>query len=128
MPWPFQQSFCMASFYHFFVNDAEGIIGTTLRNMVDSIPGLRYGLSDKQFALLVVSSFMHTVAVLQMPYFFGPTFNPFSPITTILIKVLRMESYYGVSAAGNKAALQDAESSTASKKKKKKNGNKEKTN
>eukprot|EP00816_Leptocylindrus_hargravesii_P007282 CAMPEP_0196804554 /NCGR_PEP_ID=MMETSP1362-20130617/4171_1 /TAXON_ID=163516 /ORGANISM="Leptocylindrus danicus, Strain CCMP1856" /LENGTH=311 /DNA_ID=CAMNT_0042176923 /DNA_START=28 /DNA_END=963 /DNA_ORIENTATION=- len=133
MPWPFQQGICMASFYHFFVNDAEGIIGTTLRSMVDSVPGLRFGLSDKKFALLVLSTFMHTVAVLQMPYFLGPTFNPLNPITTILCKVFFMEKYYGVDSGSAKsksvsAAVPQDAGEASKKKKKKKNGNKEKTN
>jgi hypothetical protein len=36
------------------------------------------GLDDRTFAVVVVSSFMQVMYILQLPEFFGPMFSPFS--------------------------------------------------
>lgn len=128
MPFPFQQTLFTASFYHFYVHDKSGIIGTTLRSLVDLIPGITFGLDEKKFGLLVVSTIMHTHAILKMPQFIGPSFDLFEPITFILTKVLRLNSYYGVKAeAPVSKPKPTSESGKPQTKKKKKNG-KVKTN
>eukprot|EP00957_Ditylum_brightwellii_P188322 14337511-Ditylum_brightwellii.AAC.1 len=47
MPWPFQNGFVCATFYHFFVHDQIGFIGVHLRNAINLIPGIKGGLDDK---------------------------------------------------------------------------------
>lgn len=95
MPFPFQQSLFTATFYHFYVHDQTGVIGTTIRSAIGSVPGLTLGLSEKDFGLFVVSFIMHANAILKMPEFFGPSFNPFGPIANILTKIFQMNNYYG---------------------------------
>lgn len=67
--------FC-ATFYHFFVHDLTGPVGSWLRR---SIPdAIRFGLTDDVFAAVVVSFFMQLTGFLQMTRFYGPDFSPFS--------------------------------------------------
>jgi hypothetical protein len=78
--------FC-GTFYHFYVHDTTGIIGTTLRNylqpLASSVLELLGWYDDSQsknnevFATVMVSLFMQIVAILQMPIYYGPTFSPF---------------------------------------------------
>lgn len=93
MPWPVQNGLFCASFYHFYVNDQEGIIGVTLREYIDVIcdflkeqitslfPQLvgviDPALSEQKFAVIVISAFMHVTGVLHLPYFLGSSFSPF---------------------------------------------------
>jgi hypothetical protein len=65
-----------ATFYHFFVHDKTGVLGTTLREAIPS--SWRLGLSEETFAAVVVSLFMQITGILQMPIVFGPDFSPFS--------------------------------------------------
>lgn len=86
MPWPIQNGIFCASFYHFYVHDETGIVGTTLRQLCMPIVKV-LGLKDEAvFAGLVVSSFMQITGILQLPYFLGPQFSPFG--TTILTPLL----------------------------------------
>jgi hypothetical protein len=75
MPWPFQNGLFCASFYHFFVHDKTGIVGTTLRRFINSPEIL--GLDDRTFAVVFVSLFMQIMGILQIPAFLGPSFSPF---------------------------------------------------
>jgi hypothetical protein len=77
MPWPFQNGLFCATFYHFYVNDGDGLIGNSLRTLVRLIPGVQMGLDDQTFAVVIVSAFMQTCGILQMPELFGPSFSPF---------------------------------------------------
>mmetsp|Transcript_32943 Transcript_32943/g.38136 ORF Transcript_32943/g.38136 Transcript_32943/m.38136 type:complete len:326 (+) Transcript_32943:44-1021(+) len=96
MPWPIQNGIFCATLYHFYVNDQTGVIGVALRENIANacdllknhittlVPDLEkaFGssLSEQQFAFIAVSAFMHVTAVLQLPYFFGSSFNPFVSI------------------------------------------------
>jgi hypothetical protein len=75
MPWPFQNGLFCASFYHFFVHDKTGIVGTTLRQFIN-LP-VMLGLDDRTFAMVFVSLFMQIMGILQIPAFLGPSFSPF---------------------------------------------------
>jgi len=75
MPWPFQNGLFCGSFFHFFVHDKTGIVGTTLRRFVVLPTAL--GLDDKTFAAVFVSLFMQIMGILQIPAFLGPSFSPF---------------------------------------------------
>ena len=66
--------FC-ASFYHFFVHDQTGPIGTILRAFFPE--AIRMGLDEATFAAVLVSLFMQIMGLLQMPDFLGPSFSPF---------------------------------------------------
>lgn len=78
MPWPFQNGFFCATFYHFFVHDVEGIIGITLREMLEG-GAKSLGMDNRTFAMCLVSGFMNVMGILQLPRFFGPKFTPFNP-------------------------------------------------
>lgn len=77
MPWPFQNGIFCATFYHFYANDKNGIIGVTLRNMIpsSSFPLVR---DDETFAACMVSAFMQIMGLLQLPILLGPSFSPFT--------------------------------------------------
>jgi len=66
--------FC-AGFYHFYVNDKTGFVGTTLRRTILLADWI--GLDDKTFATTFVSLFMQVMGILQIPAFLGPHFSPF---------------------------------------------------
>lgn len=119
----------VATFYHFFVHDTEGIVGTTLRKFVLPLAQL-LGLEDKAFAFCVVSGFMQVMGVLQMPEFLGPSFTPFgSAILTPFFdpSTWTVGKYEGAYAQQQKEKAQQdavaraaAGAAAASKKKKKK--------
>ncbi|GAX25268.1 hypothetical protein FisN_5Lh352 [Fistulifera solaris] len=75
MPWPVQNGLFCATFYHFFVHDSSGPVGTFLRT---SIPARQFGLKDVEFASCVVTYFMQLVGILQLPEFLGPSWSPFN--------------------------------------------------
>ena len=78
--------FC-GTFYHFYVHDTTGIVGSTLRHYLEPLASLMLQVlgwnDDSQsknhevFATVMVSLFMQIVAILQMPICYGPTFSPF---------------------------------------------------
>mmetsp|Transcript_15935 Transcript_15935/g.18153 ORF Transcript_15935/g.18153 Transcript_15935/m.18153 type:complete len:292 (-) Transcript_15935:59-934(-) len=113
MPLPFQNSLFLASFYHFIVNDKDGPIGEFLRTIIN---GFKFGLDDKLFAVLFVNFFMQTWAILQMPDFLGPTFNPFNYVLSLTerrgVKKKAMQS--------NKTVSPSLKNNSKKKKKKKK--------
>jgi len=81
MPFPVQNGLFVTSLYHFVSHDS-GPIGESLRTGIDLLPSaLTMGLSNTKFAIVVVSLFMQINGILQMPDFFGPSFNPFIVIT-----------------------------------------------
>lgn len=71
----------VCSFYHFFVNDKEGIIGNLLRNNMP-IAKIFDDMDEKTFACCFVGLFMQVTGILQMPEFLGPSFTPFEPAIT----------------------------------------------
>jgi hypothetical protein len=82
MPWPFQNGFFCASLFLFVVHD-QGFIGETLREAIDTIPGIKAGFDDKKFAIIFVSAFMQITGILRMPEFFGPSFSPFNILQNV---------------------------------------------
>lgn len=81
MPFPFQNGLFCTSLYHFVSHD-KGPIGDYLRMILDLLPSeLTLGLSNRNFTIVVLSLFMQINGILQMPEFFGPSFNPFNIIT-----------------------------------------------
>jgi len=121
MPFPFMQTLFTATFYHFYVHDQTGIIGNSLRAAFDLIPGLTFGLEGKKFGLLVISFIMHTNAVLKMPQFVGPSFDPFKPVTITLTSILRMDTYYGVKDEAPTTTIKNVTETKTNQKKKKTN-------
>lgn len=99
MPWPIQNGLITASFYHFYVNDHAGVVGRTLRHLVDPI-AIMLGFDNVStdpaarvaFGACTVSLFMQLMGVLQMPQFLGPNFSPF---TTPFAKASREGSSSG---------------------------------
>lgn len=77
MPWPFQVGLFGSSFYHFLIHDSTGFIGVSLRQILDLVPGIKMGLDDKTFAVVVVSSFLQITGLLQLPFALGASFSPF---------------------------------------------------
>ena len=76
MPWAFQNGVFCAGFYHFYVHDETGPIGTLLRSF--NLPQKALGIEDnKVFAMAFISLFMQVIGLLQLPEFLGPTFTPF---------------------------------------------------
>ena len=80
IPLPFQNGLFLTTIYHFIVHDIEGPIGAALRSVVQPIS---MGLGPQEFAALFVSVFMQSWAIMQMPEFFGPSFNPFNAFLSI---------------------------------------------
>jgi len=79
MPWNFQKGLFCSAFYHFYSHDATGVIGTHLRQLINTyVPNIKLGLDDRVFPIVFISAFMHTTALLQLPHFLGPAFSPFS--------------------------------------------------
>jgi hypothetical protein len=76
-PWPFQNGIFIGTFYHLFSNDAEGILGTTLRGAFKSIGdgALLFGLDETTYAHVVTAGFMQISSLMMMPDFLGPQFN-----------------------------------------------------
>ena len=66
----------LATFYHFYVNDREGPVGTALRGAIGPLVE-PLGLDDDTFATAFVSLFMQVMGILQLPEFLGPSFTPF---------------------------------------------------
>jgi hypothetical protein len=120
MPWPFQNGLFCASFYHFFVHDKTGIVGTTLRQFI-YLPEM-LDLDDRTFAAVFVALFMQVMGILQIPAFLGPSFSPFG------VKVLspfRDSATWTVGKTESEWSKNKQKAKKASKKKKK-NGDKEK--
>eukprot|EP00558_Chaetoceros_sp_UNC1202_P003332 CAMPEP_0197243428 /NCGR_PEP_ID=MMETSP1429-20130617/8883_1 /TAXON_ID=49237 /ORGANISM="Chaetoceros sp., Strain UNC1202" /LENGTH=141 /DNA_ID=CAMNT_0042703653 /DNA_START=9 /DNA_END=434 /DNA_ORIENTATION=+ len=77
MPLTYQNGLLIASSFHLVAND-QGPIGTSLRVAINALP-----LGDTDAVLFVSamgSLFMQLTAILQMPDFLGPSFNPFNII------------------------------------------------
>lgn len=69
--------FC-ATFYHFYANDKTGLIGTSIRNLMNLIPASKFiNLSDEIFAACAVAMFMQVMGIIQLQF---PNFSPFSAI------------------------------------------------
>jgi hypothetical protein len=122
MPLPFQNGLFIASLYHFIVNDQEGPIGGYLRSALEPVI-LALGLTHENFAILFASVFMQTWAILQLPEFIGPTFNPFS---CVLSKVKSQRKKTASSTLSTTGKV--VESSSPKKKKKKKKSKPKKKN
>jgi hypothetical protein len=75
MPFIVQNGLLVATSYHFVAND-QGPIGEFVRGILGNLP-----FEDMKPALFVSvmgSLFMQITAILQMPDFFGASFNPFT--------------------------------------------------
>jgi len=77
VPFAFQNGFVLGTFYHLYVNDTSGILGTTLRKAIKAIGNgiLVFGLDDKTFPHVVMAGFMQVAGILMLPDFFGPSFS-----------------------------------------------------
>jgi len=114
MPLPFQNGIFCASIYHFVAND-DGPIGEFMRSLVPiEVIG---DLSHKTCAILFISLFMQAYAILQLPEFAGPSFNPFNIIN--FQKFWKRSNTKSIEALGNAT-------NQKKKKKKTKNGTKPK--
>jgi len=89
IPWPFQNGFFCATFYHFYVNDKTGFVGVTLRKIIGDLPSKLLGLDDAIFPVVTVSVFMHAVSLLQLPLLFGPSFSPFNKGPDVISRISR---------------------------------------
>ena len=115
---------CMGFFYNMYTHDREGIIGTTMRSVIQST-GIQGTMDDKLFATIVVTGFMQIAAFLMLPEICGPTFSLVLLPKKLLVNLLTSSSSPKVKkppivnkpANGNVAAT-----------KRKKNRNKKKTN
>ena len=122
--------FC-APFFHLYAHDKVGFAGVWLRTAMSPFHGLLPDLDDKTFAILIVSSFMQVVTILQMPAFLGTSFNPFTMISELVSTPFAGISSKTTSTTANMAKRTVAErgngpsgpsSSEKSEKKKKKRG------
>lgn len=86
MPWPFQTGLACATFYHFYVHDETGFIGINLRHcfhlVFDDFLKMTSldALDRKTLAMVLISAFQQIMAILQLPYFLGPTASPFNAV------------------------------------------------
>lgn len=78
--------FC-CTWYHFFVHDVDGPIGTFLRRLVPSL--IMGGLDDATFGVVVVGGFMQICGLLQMPMLLGPSFSPFTASIALCKKLFQ---------------------------------------
>ncbi|CAJ1960971.1 unnamed protein product [Cylindrotheca closterium] len=80
IPWPFQNAFFIGTWFHLFVHDVEGPIGSTLRETVYTFVDPRtLGLPDmdnRAFGILVMNVFMQVTGIIMLPIFLGPAFSP----------------------------------------------------
>lgn len=74
------------------------------------VHGLFPDMDDKTFAILVVSSFMQVVTILQMPAFLGASFNPFTMIGELIATPFVAPSPKATSVAASIAKRTVAES------------------
>lgn len=81
MPYAFQNGLFFATFYHFYVNDRHGFIGRYLRRCIANAPKSFLDLNETTFPIVLISGFMQVVAILQLPIFLGPSFNPFTLVS-----------------------------------------------
>jgi hypothetical protein len=76
MPFPIQNGSIIGFLYQLYANDKEGVMGNTLRSMVQPT-GIQGSMDDKTFATFCASLFMIVSGVLMLPEFFGGAWNPF---------------------------------------------------
>lgn len=115
MPLPFQNGLFVSSIYLFLVLDTEGQIGVFLRNILQPFT---MGFSYQEIAILVVSFFMQSWAILQMPEFLGPSFNPFNALQSISKKTPKVDVTF-TSVSKDNGGQQTKQKKNNSKKKKK---------
>jgi len=93
----FQYSFVLATFYHLYANDTNGVLGNALRVPFSfvSLPGF---LSDKDFASCAVTAFMVVWGCLKLPGLLGPNLDPLKVPSEFLM------SLTGIGEANNRKA------------------------
>jgi hypothetical protein len=98
--------FCSA-FYHFFVHDRTGPIGSLLRRTVYSLPFVQdeMDIDNETFALIAVSVFMQVIGILRMPHFLGPTFSPLAAFVALLEPIVKNTVWIKVVPAANRMSL-----------------------
>jgi len=123
VPWAFQNGMFCAAYYNFYVNDQEGFIGEWLRWVVGHLPIAELGLDDRTVAIVFVSSFMHIMGLLRLPYFFGPTFSPFTFLSDALTgrTAKRAALSKGAKVASSNGSSADKHTANSKGKNKKKN-------
>jgi hypothetical protein len=62
--------------YQIYANDKLGVMGTTLRSIVQST-GIQGNMDDTTFATFWASLFVIASGVLMLPEFLGASWNPF---------------------------------------------------
>lgn len=77
----------MGLFYQLYANDKVGILGVTLRSVVQGT-GIQGGFSDQVFACLVVSIFMQATGILMLPEFLGPSWSPFMGLVKYVTSIV----------------------------------------
>ncbi|GMI26387.1 hypothetical protein TeGR_g10041, partial [Tetraparma gracilis] len=79
-PWNFQNGWLCAGFHHLLCNDA-GPLGAALRAAVGAVPGAgafrAWCGGDREMAQALISLFMVSVGIAQLPMCFGPGWRPF---------------------------------------------------
>lgn len=120
MPFVVQNGLLVATSYHFVAND-QGPIGEYLRGALGYLP---LGEMDPAlFVSIMGSLFMQLTAILQMPEFLGPSFNPFTFLLTPLFASTKSPtkvSTRDISSSTNKTQ-NGLDGSSAAQKKKNKN-------
>lgn len=115
MPLPFKNGLFVSSFYHVLAND-DGPIGDYMRTILQP---LTMGLSFDQFAVVVGSLFMQVWAILQMPEFLGPSFDPFNVFYNNRLTIVSAVQIELTSASTEAASIQnDGDGKTKNKPKK----------
>ena len=114
MPYIVQNGLLVASTYHFVAND-QGPIGEFLRDIIGMLP---VKMDPVLLVTLAGSLFMQISAILQMPEFFGASFNPFdvllAPINALSPPNRKVQKTVQVK---SKTAPESASSQTKSQKK-----------
>lgn len=84
----FQYSFVLGAFYHIYANDEDGFIGVTLRSAVsNAVEKIDVFEDDRDAAKCAVSLFMVIFGCMKLPSFIGPTFDPLSFPSKLLLTV-----------------------------------------
>mmetsp|Transcript_4814 Transcript_4814/g.7109 ORF Transcript_4814/g.7109 Transcript_4814/m.7109 type:complete len:305 (+) Transcript_4814:118-1032(+) len=128
MPLPFQNGLFIASLYHFTINDKDGPIGVLLRSALEPVFA-SFGLSHQEAITVFASLFMQTWAILKMPDFIGPSFDPFgflSIATHILSREVKRPVKVNLEISASANNSQATNNSEKKKKRKKKNNSKKK--
>jgi hypothetical protein len=91
--------------YQIYANDKDGIMGRTLRHIVQST-GIQGKMDDKTFATFCASLFMVVSGVLMLPEFFGGAWNPFVAVVVIPVRYAKSMVVPSVNKQDTKSFIQ----------------------